>query len=252
MGRALAQQRHDRAPAASSPQHDPLRHPACTGSSSVSSASSVAIEDGPAGDRSRRPVVTRNARLALAPFGIWSGWYATCGDYACASPSKRYRRPVAPPRRAGRHFGRWRRTPAATSVGDRLITRRISPVAVCCSSASVKVAVARLELLEQPHVLDGDDGLIGEGLEERDLGLREGPRRVAIDDDRADGAPSRSIGTASMARKPPARATCCAYSGSVSTSSTWTTPRQDARPAIIRGPAASGTPVGAPGSTSGV
>jgi GAF domain len=32
-----------------------------------------------------------------------------------------------------------------------------------------QVAVAGLELLEQPHVLDSDDGLIGEGLQQRDL-----------------------------------------------------------------------------------
>jgi hypothetical protein len=29
--------------------------------------------------------------------------------------------------------------------------------------------VARLQLLEQPHVLDGDHGLVGEGLEQRDV-----------------------------------------------------------------------------------
>ena len=45
------------------------------------------------------------------------------------------------------------------------MTRRISAVAVCCSSASREVAVARLQLLEQPRVLDGDDGLVGEGLQ---------------------------------------------------------------------------------------
>ena len=49
------------------------------------------------------------------------------------------------------------------------MTRRISLVAVCVSSAVGQVAVARLQLLEQPHVLDGDHGLVGEGLEERDL-----------------------------------------------------------------------------------
>src|SRR5262249_38103344 len=32
-----------------------------------------------------------------------------------------------------------------------------------------QLAVARLELAEQPHVLDGDDGLIGEGLQQVDL-----------------------------------------------------------------------------------
>ena len=40
-----------------------------------------------------------------------------------------------------------------------------------------EVAVARLELREEPDVLDGDDGLIGEGLEQLDLACR-GTRRA--------------------------------------------------------------------------
>src|SRR6266849_7080687 len=36
-----------------------------------------------------------------------------------------------------------------------------------------QVAVAGLQLLEQAHVLDGDDGLVGEGLQKGDLALRE-------------------------------------------------------------------------------
>ncbi|HSF48818.1 MAG TPA: hypothetical protein VLA73_10700 [Burkholderiales bacterium] len=40
-------------------------------------------------------------------------------------------------------------------------------------------SVARLELLEQPHVLDRDHGLGGEGLDQRDLLFRERPRRRA-------------------------------------------------------------------------
>ena len=52
---------------------------------------------------------------------------------------------------------------------DRPITLSSSLVAVCCSSATRQLAVARLQLGEQPHVLDGDDGLVGEGLEQLDL-----------------------------------------------------------------------------------
>ena len=52
---------------------------------------------------------------------------------------------------------------------ERLITFNTSLVAVCCSRASVEVAVAGLELLEQADVLDGDDGLVGEGRHELDL-----------------------------------------------------------------------------------
>ena len=61
---------------------------------------------------------------------------------------------------------------------ERLISFRTSLVAVCCSSASVELAVPRLQLLEQPHVLDRDDGLVGEGLEERDLLAEKGGPRA--------------------------------------------------------------------------
>ena len=47
------------------------------------------------------------------------------------------------------------------------MTPRISLVAVCCSNAL-------LEFLEQPHVLDGDHRLVGEGFEELDLRRGEG------------------------------------------------------------------------------
>ena len=46
------------------------------------------------------------------------------------------------------------------------MTPKISLVAVCCSNDF-------LEFLEQPHVLDRDDGLIGEGLKQFDLFIRE-------------------------------------------------------------------------------
>ena len=46
------------------------------------------------------------------------------------------------------------------------MTPKISLVAVCCSSDSG-------ELLEQPHVLDRDHGLVGEGLDQLYLPLCE-------------------------------------------------------------------------------
>ncbi len=49
-----------------------------------------------------------------------------------------------------------------------------------------EVAVARLELGEQAHVLDGDDRLVGERLQERDLRVGKFSRDVAIHGDRAD------------------------------------------------------------------
>ena len=46
------------------------------------------------------------------------------------------------------------------------MTPKISLVAVCCSNDS-------LEFLKQPDVLDGDDRLIGEGLQKPDLLVRK-------------------------------------------------------------------------------
>ena len=46
--------------------------------------------------------------------------------------------------------------------------------------------VLLLEFRKEPHVLDGDDRLVGEGLEERDLLRRERPDLgPSIDDDEA-------------------------------------------------------------------
>ena len=50
-----------------------------------------------------------------------------------------------------------------------------------------QIAVAFLQFFEQPHVLDGNDGLVGEGFEKRDLLFRERPELGASDRDRADG-----------------------------------------------------------------
>src|SRR3990172_4626664 len=61
-----------------------------------------------------------------------------------------------------------------TSVRDWLITRRISAGAVCRSRASVRSRL-RASSSEQAHVFDGDDRLIGEGPDEVDLALAEGP-----------------------------------------------------------------------------
>jgi hypothetical protein len=53
----------------------------------------------------------------------------------------------------------------------------------------------RHRITEQPRVLDGDDGLVGEGLEQLDLIVREAPGLRPGHDDYADGRPSCSIGT---------------------------------------------------------
>ena len=74
----------------------------------------------------------------------------------------------------------------------------MSAVAVCRSSAS-------LRLVEQPHILDRDHGLVGEGLQQRDLFVVKGftsARRSTI-------APmlsfSRNSGTLSTVPMCPAR-----------------------------------------------
>jgi hypothetical protein len=52
-----------------------------------------------------------------------------------------------------------------------------------------EVAIARLQLLEQPDVLDRDDGLVGEGLQEGDLFVREASRFAPRDPDCAERQP---------------------------------------------------------------
>src|SRR5262247_2872851 len=46
--------------------------------------------------------------------------------------------------------------------------------------------VLLLQLLEQPHILYRDDGLVGEDLEQRDLVVGEGPGLDPVDHDCAD------------------------------------------------------------------
>ena len=67
----------------------------------------------------------------------------------------------------------------------------------------LEVARLGLHLLEQPHVLDGDDGLIGEGLDELDLARREGAGLGPRQRENADRLSSRISGTPSMARTSP-------------------------------------------------
>ena len=63
------------------------------------------------------------------------------------------------------------------SPGEREMTCSTSEVAVCCSSASV-LAGARLYFVEQPHVLDRDYGLVGEGRDQvARFASRKWPRR---------------------------------------------------------------------------
>src|SRR5262249_42544252 len=50
-----------------------------------------------------------------------------------------------------------------------------------------QLAIARLKFLEQPHILDGDDRLVGERFQQRDLAVRKEPGLRARYNDDADG-----------------------------------------------------------------
>ena len=56
-----------------------------------------------------------------------------------------------------------------------LSARLTSPSAVSSSTERVSVLRPRLEFLEQPHVLDRDHRLVGEGRDQLDLLVGEGP-----------------------------------------------------------------------------
>ena len=94
---------------------------------------------------------------------------------------------LARPRRAATAFSASVSNTGWRSKVDRPITLSSSLVAVCCSSATPQLAVARLQLREQPHVLDRDHGLVGEGLEQLDLPLGEGTNLRAPNHDHAKG-----------------------------------------------------------------
>ena len=67
-----------------------------------------------------------------------------------------------------------------------------------------ELARARLHLVEQPHILDRDHRLVGEGGDQLDLLVGEWPHaRVRVKINTPMGLPSRSSGTPSMVRNLP-------------------------------------------------
>ena len=94
------------------------------------------------------------------------------------------RPPSAPARRVAFSTSVW--STGWRSNVERLITLSTSLVAVCCSSATRSSSLRACQLGEQPHVLDGDDGLVGEGLNQLDLRLGEGLHPPATAADRPD------------------------------------------------------------------
>ena len=100
--------------------------------------------------------------------------------------------------------------------------------------------VLLLQLREQPDVLDGDDRLVGEGLEQRDLLSREGPasaREMTIRPDRLALVQHGHGQHGPEGALPPRRGR---YSGirtsALTMSSMWTSRSDHARPSRSRGP----------------
>ena len=82
------------------------------------------------------------------------------------------------------------------SVGDAAMTRSIVAGRGLLLQRLGQLAVARLHLLEQPHVLDGDHRLVGEGLEQLDLLVAERAHLGAADHRRRRSARPRAAADA--------------------------------------------------------
>ena len=69
-----------------------------------------------------------------------------------------------------------------------------------------KIVGALAQLVQQPRILDGDDGLRGEVLDQLDLLVGKRADLLAIDDDVPINSSSLSIGTTTVDRAPPSLA----------------------------------------------
>ncbi len=100
-----------------------------------------------------------------------------------------------------------------------------------------QVPVAGLQLLEQPDVLDGDDGLVGKGLEQGDLPFCEGSSLGATKVNGAEGDPfsHHGHGTGSSGAPCVARWRCPpGIPGSACMSAMWIVrPSGTARPLLV-------------------
>ena len=101
--------------------------------------------------------------------------------------------------------------------------------------------VALAEFLEQPHVLDRDDGLISEGLEKLDLLFGERPHFRAPNPDRPDRGFLREQRHGQASASGPARG-CNGLTSGNSISCTATRSSNMDRPAIENGPSRRQTP----------
>ena len=91
------------------------------------------------------------------------------------------------------------------------MTRRTSRWPSAAPAPRRELGVPPLQLLEQPGVLDGDDGLVGERLQQRDLAIRERHPRAARDAERTDRYALTDEGDATAAPGSPQRS--CWLSG---------------------------------------
>ena len=87
---------------------------------------------------------------------------------------------------AGRVFQHGLETRARSSPGELEITFRTSRGRGLLLQRLAEIVGALAQFVEQPRVLDGDDGLGGEVLHQLDLFIGERPDLLAIDDDGAD------------------------------------------------------------------
>src|SRR5215831_5871189 len=124
-----------------------------------------------------------------------------------------------------------RRAQLVAHAGDEL---RLVLARLCQLAARV------LDFLEQPHVLDGDHGLIGKGGDQLDLLVRERPHDRTRQHEHADRVSfAQQRNREHGARRPVLSwASLHVYSGSAKTSGTWTVlPSCKARPTTVPRPA---------------
>src|SRR6516165_7084454 len=69
------------------------------------------------------------------------------------------------------------------SPGEELTTLSTSEVAVCLLQGLGEVAGTLAQLIEQPRILDGDNGLCGEVLQQRDLLVCKRLHLLSVDRD---------------------------------------------------------------------
>src|SRR5262249_25555483 len=137
--------------------------------------------------RARSEQAKRFARPVVRPFEVYE--LAVEPEYGGHRAAAQVRGVLQDRLEHRRHIRRRSRNDAENFAGRCLLLQGLR-----------QIAVARLQLLEQAHVLDGDHGLAGEHAEEIDLLLCERPHDRSVDDDAADYFPildhrHREVGT---------------------------------------------------------